>query len=898
MSLPGAGDAIFSAPMNDARAAFHHYTAPPTFRVALAERETLRAALRAAGDRRVVLIGAPAGYGKTWLMGRWYAESRSAGARVAWLGVEQADAAQFLSLAVASLSRAGVDVGRLEALAAQGFADVPVPAATAALAAALAAEPSPLLVFVDDLHRLPREVVHEVLARLIAGTPPSVRFVLSGRDTSALPHAALRARGELFELGAEDLRFAPDEARELLPGLTPGELGRLLERTEGWPVALQLARLWLEARPGRSALLDAFSGRTSEVAGYLTEQVLADLPPDLQRVLGEVAILDALNPELAAAVTGSQDAWRRMLDEGRLEHFLVPLDAERYWFRLHHLLRDYLRARNRERGGDLRPVHARAATWYERHGELPQAVRHAVLADDVPRAAALLQRSGGWEMVLFGGAVRMRELLGLLPPERLAEFPRVQLAQAFLAAKEGDLARGLRLFDAVAAAAPADDPALARDRLVVGQLLGRYADRPVVPGELETLQQAIAALPASDDAARAALLNTACLTALGTGDMHATLAASTRAAREMRRIGSVLGLNYCLLHLGLAQFHLGERREAEATLTEATAMAEENFGADSGLKASADVCLAVALHARGDVAGAAERLGRSLGQIESADGWFDLYAEGYETAIANALAQGDRRGAAELAERMARTAQSRGLLRLERLAEAFRARLARLQGGGTTAAQGIPWGPGGWRDEPSRWREHQAQGLVEVLGALDTGDAARAAPILDDLEEAARSGGRVRDLQRLAALRAAARLALGEGDSAAAEFVTGLEAAVREDDTQFLVDLGPPLLPLLQRAWAWSREHGAGSRLRHVLSQAVTTLLRAREALDAPGVLSGRELEVLVELASGAPNKVIARNLQMTENTVKYHLKNVFQKLRVRHRAEALLAARARGLLP
>jgi LuxR family transcriptional regulator, maltose regulon positive regulatory protein len=895
--------------MNETRAAFHHYTAPPTFRVALAERARLLETLRAAGERRVVLVDAPAGYGKTWLLGRWYAELRAAGVRVAWLGVEQADAAQFLSLTVAGLARAGIDVGRLEALAAQGFSDVPVPAAIRALSTALAPVGLPVVVFVDDLHRLPREVIHDVLARLLVELPPAVRFVISGRDCSLLPRAALRARGELFEIDTEQLRFGTEEARELLPDLAPEALGRLLARTEGWPVALQLARLWLAAKPERSSLLDAFSGRTSEVAEYLTEQVLADLPPDLQQVLADVAILEALNPELVAAVTGSHDAWRRLLEEGRLEHFLVPLDQERYWFRLHHLLLDFLRARHRERGGDLRALHARAVAWFERHGELHEAVRHAVLADDVPRAAALVERTGGWEMVLFGGAVRMRALLGVLPAGRLAEFPRVQLFQAFVITKDGELARGLRLYQQVAAAhGGTADPALARDLLVVGHLIGRYADRPVAAGELDALYREIDALPATDDAARAALLNTACLLALGTGDMPATLAACTRAAREMRRIGSVLGLNYCLLHLGLTQLHLGERREAEATLTEAAAMAEENFGADSGLKAIADVHLALALHARGEVAAAAARLDGSLRQVEAADGWVDLYAEGYGVAIANALARGEPALAADLVERMQRTATARGLLRLERLAQAFRARLALGSAAppGTAGAARLAlaaddaagWQPGRWRDTPSAWREHQAFGLVRVLAALLDHRPADALAVLDDLESAARAGERRRDLRRLAALRAAAHFARAGGTAPVGAFVDELEAAVREDDTQFLVDLGPVLLPLLQKAWSWSREQGTSSRGRHVLATAVTALVRAAEELDAPGVLSARELEVLVELASGAPNKVIARNLNMTENTVKFHLKNVFQKLRVRHRAEALQAARGRGLLP
>jgi LuxR family maltose regulon positive regulatory protein len=886
--------------MNQPAATFQHYTAPPTFRVALAERPSLFAALQARADCRVILVDAPAGYGKTWLLGRWHAETRARGASVAWVGVEQADASQFLALIVAALARAGVNVGRLEAQMEQGFGDVPVAATVGALTAALAAIAGPLVVFVDDLHRLSRDAVQEVLNRLVVEAAPHVRFVLSGRDSGALPRAALRTRGELLELGTEHLRFRADEARDLLPTLSSTQLEQLLERTEGWPVALQLARLWVEARPERSQLLESFSGRTTEVAEYLTEQVLADLPTDLQQVLSEIAILDSLNPQLVTAVTNNASAWRRLLDDGLLEHFLVPLDQERYWFRLHHLLRDFLRARHRERGDDLRELHARAAGWFERDGELQQAVRHSVLAQDVPRAASLVERTGGWQMVLFGGTVRMRALLSVLPAGQLAEFPRVQLYQAFLAAKDGDLARGVRMYESVAARhSGTSDPALSRDLLVIRNLLGRYADWRVGPGDLEELYRGIDALPVADDVTRATLLTTACLVALAIGDMAVTLEACHRAVRQMRRIGSVIGVNYCLLHLGLALLHSGERREAEATLQEAAAMAEENFGVDSGLKAIADVYLALALHARGDVAGAAARLDVSLKQVETADSWLDLYAEGYEVAIANALARGDPRQAAEFVDRMLRTARSRELSRLEELARAFRARLDQHASSALAPLDEPPaWPTGRWRELPSAWREHHAAGLARILRALRLQHASQALEVIDDLEAAASFGHRQRHLWILSTVRAAALLQQGSGDEAIAEFVRAIEPAVREDDTRFLVDLGPALLPMLQRAWAWSRENGASSRLRHVLADAVTTLARASDDHGTASVLSARELEVLVELARGAPNKVIARNLHMTENTVKFHLKNVFQKLQVRYRAEALQAARTRGLLP
>lgn len=888
----------------------HTFLAPPTFRVALAERERLLGLVRAGANCRVVLLDAPAGYGKTWLLGRRYAELRASGARVAWLGIEEADAAQFLTMLADSLSRAGFGTASLEAMAAQGFADVPLQRGVRALSSAIGTSDVPLTVFVDDIHRLDKSATHDVLARLVAESPPSTRFLLSGRESTGIPRAALRARGELCELGVDELRFAHDEAHALLPGLGAPQLEQLLTKTEGWPVALQLARLWLDSRPERSMLLDTFSGRTVEVAEYLAEQVLGDLSTDLMTILSDISILDALNPDLVAAVTDSQQTWGRLLADRRLEHFLVPLDEERYWFRLHHLLLDYLRARRRDSGIEGRELHARATLWFERIGRVREAVRHAVYADDIPRAAALIERTGGWELVLFGGTSLMRALLGSLPLDRVREFPRVRLYRAYLYAKDGDLDRGIRLYQEVRAAVDNEAAGpLQRDLLMVGVLISLYADRVVGPDDLQTLLRNYDTLPANDDVGRAVLLNAACLLAFSMGAMSEALDLCRRAVREMRRIGSVLGTNYCLFHLGLAQMHLCERREAEATFREAAAQAEENFGADSGLKGIADVYLSLALHARGDVSAAAELLTASLGQVEAADGWFDLYAEVYDIASANAVARGDQSAATAMIDRMLQTALRRGLVRLERLALARKAEIAELLllRTGTTdvvlrprpigPGSELEWRAGAWRIKPSGWREHHALGVVQVLKTLSAGQPVEALPILDDLEEAAKTGDRRRHLRVIGALRASVILKMGDTEKAVATFTALLDAAVSEDDTQFLIDFGPALLPLLQRAWASSRSNGGSSRVRQVLGESVTTLGRLVTAHGDNGSLSARELEVLVELASGAPNKVIARNLQMTENTVKYHLKRVFQKLRVGHRAEALQAARSRGLL-
>ena len=229
---------------------------------------------------------------------------------------------------------------------------------------------------------------------------------------------------------------------------------------------------------------------------------------------------------------------------------------------------------------------------------------------------------------------------------------------------------------------------------------------------------------------------------------------------------------------------------------------------------------------------AAQLLEGALGHVETTDGWLDLYAEGYEAAIANALARGETARAGDLIARMKRTAAARGLPRLDALARAFKARLA-----GTSGSTTPDWQAGWWKSRPTIWREHHAAGILLVQRALAEHRGNDALTILDDLEASARSADRHRQLRQLAVLRAAALHQQGDEIAALAGLVTVLEAAAREDDTQFLVDLGPTVLPLLQRAWSWSREHWPGASGRQVLATAVTTLVRASEALDAPGDL-------------------------------------------------------------
>lgn len=878
---------------------------PPTYRVALMPTPALERLKVEGAAFKVVMVTAPAGYGKTALLAQWRDILRAAGMRTAWMSItgDQKEPAQLLTYLATSLIEAGIDIGPVEKLAEQWFADVPIAAAVATLVAQLSRLTLPLVLLIDDVHQLPRATVELIFGPLLQPGLETVHVVISGRSRPALPLAGLRSRGEVLEFESDTLRFGLPEIDTLFPDLTATQRELLNTRTRGWPVALQLARLWLTARPERVSLIAGFSGHTFEVAEYLTEQVLSDLPAAVRFTLESTAPLDQICAGLVEAVTESADAWNALITLPSVAPLIVPLDDQREWYRLHPLLSDYLKDQLKQHNPRLASsCNARASHWFEAQGDILSAVRHAASAGDIDRAVRLIERTGGWELILFGGAGLMRALLAEIPANRLRAYPRVELFRAFLDAKEGTMldareryeeARGNASRDGV----PSVSTPLGRDLHIVGHLLARYEDRPVAAGALETLYREIGELAAEDGVGRATLLNASCLVGFALGDMAAAYEACDRAVREMRTLGSVLGLNYCAMHLGLASFHLGHRRKAEAAFREALELAEENFGADSGLRAVADIHLAVALQARGDIAGASQLFTRSLEHIEAYDGWLDIYADGYRAAINTALSCGNLQQAEGLLKRASTTALRRRLTRLDGLNRAHRVRLHIRAGELDDARASVLWPA---REAPTHWREYHAMGVAVAELEIASGNPQAALRMLPALADAALQGQRAREGMSVAFLNAAARFGAGDREEAAAMLAQLLETALREDDTEFLIESGPLAAPLLQYTRQWARDQSANPLVRQALNNALgrlTHLVPSIYGLGAP-ILSGRELEVLAELARQSSNKVIARALQMTENTVKFHLKNIFQKLDIRHRSEAVKAARERGLIP
>src|SRR5215207_1182437 len=344
--------------------------------------------------RRLTLISAAAGFGKTTLLGEWVAGS---GRPAAWLSLDDGDSdpARFMAYLVAALQT--IDVGK----GISGMLDSPQPLPTEAILTILINEitavPDDFVLVLDDYHVIDAEAVDDALAFLLEHLPAQMHLVIATREDPRLPLPRLRARGQLTELRAADLRFTSSEAAEFLNrvmslDLSAGEIAAVEGRTEGWIAGLQLAALSMRGREDLPAFIEAFAGDNRYVLDYLVEEVLQRQPARVRSFLLQTSILDRLSGPLCDAVTDQEESGALLgaLERGNL--FVVPLDDTRLWFRYHHLFADVLQAHlMAEQPDQVSTLHRRASEWFEHNGSAADAIRHALAAEDFGRAADLVE---------------------------------------------------------------------------------------------------------------------------------------------------------------------------------------------------------------------------------------------------------------------------------------------------------------------------------------------------------------------------------------------------------------------------------------------------------------------------------------------------------------------------
>ena len=409
----------------------------PRSRRGLVPRPRLSERLDRGAASKLMLVSAPAGFGKTTLLTEWLAAGPAAPADerlAAWLSLDRGDndPVSFWTYVIAALRTVASGVGENALALLHAPQPPPIETVLTELLNELGAVAGDIVLVLDDYHVVDALDVQDGMAFLLDHLPPWLHVVIASRTDPALPLARLRARGELVETRAAELRFTPDEAAAYLNEmmglqLTARDVAALEGRTEGWIAALQLAALSMQGRDNIAGFIAGFAGDDRYVVDYLAEEVLQRQPEHVQHFLLQTSILERLSGPLCDAVTGQGGgkAMLEALERGNL--FLVPLDDRRQWYRYHHLFADVLQARLLdEQPGQVPDLHRRASAWYEQNGEPSVAIGHALAAEDFERAADLAELAipamrrtrqeatvRGWLEVIPDEVVRVRPVLSV-----------------------------------------------------------------------------------------------------------------------------------------------------------------------------------------------------------------------------------------------------------------------------------------------------------------------------------------------------------------------------------------------------------------------------------------------------------------------------------------------------
>ncbi len=612
----------------------------PQVRRGLVPRPRLCGRLDRGTALKLTLVSAPAGFGKTTLLSEWLAAGpggAGGGRRVAWLSLDRADndPVSFWTYLIAALRTAAAGIGENALALLQAPAPPPVQTVLTVLLNDLGSLAGEIVLVLDDYHLIDAGEVQDAMAFLLGHLPAGLHLVIAGRADPALPLAGLRARGELAEIRAAELRFTPGEAAAYLNevmglALTPQDVAALEGRTEGWIAALQLAALSMQGRADPAGFIAGFAGDDRYVVDYLAEEVLQRQPGHVQAFLLQTSVLGRLSGPLCDAVTGHEGghAMLAALDRGNL--FLVPLDDRRQWYRYHQLFADVLQARLLdEQPAQVPGLHRRASTWYQHHGQPAPAISHALAAGDYQQAADLVELETP-AMSKTRQEATVHGWLKALPDEVISVRPVLSVAFAWVLLSIGEF-DGVedRLRDAERWLGAAADSGAGSPSPPTRMVVANQEEYRSIPGTIELYRAALAlargeplgtisharrALELSSEgehrwrAAASGLLGLAFWT---TGDLEAGHAAYAECAAGLRRAGHIADIFGCAVALADIRITQGRLGAAMRTYEQALQGASEPGG--PVLRGTADMYVGMSeIHReRDDLQAAAQNLLRS-----------------------------------------------------------------------------------------------------------------------------------------------------------------------------------------------------------------------------------------------------------------------------------------------
>ena len=894
----------------------------PPIRPKLVSRPRLVGRLNAGLDHKLTLVSAPAGFGKTTLVNAWL---RSTDRPFTWVSLDEGDndLIRFLNYLIAAFRQIDDEIGRMVQRLLEAPQLPPVESLLTELINDIVTQSFPFVLVLDDYHTITELGVHEVVNFLLERQPPQMHLVIISRQDPPFPLSRLRGRGQVTEVRQSDLRFTLEEVRTFLSqstglNLETSEVVALDAHTEGWVTGLQMAALALRSRIADdgtdSALrfINSFSGRHHFILDYLTDEVLKHQPKPLYNFLLRTSILERMCGSLCDALTdqAAEDRSTWTSSQQILEHlqhanlFVVPLDDERGWYRYHRLFSELLRARLQEtEPQQVAELHLRAATWYDQNALPAEAIHHALAVPDFDLTADIVERAilkaTTWPSV---NVATFQKWFKVLPDDVVRARPRLRLFASrvfYLAGQREETERILQELEELLI----NNSTIPDAESILGSVVIDRASYAAVRGDvrqaIEFSHQALTRLSENNTMAQMRVSSVLGLAHFRAGDMPEADRAFSQAIAAARTAN--LGFVAVPLVCNLAEVQIvqGQLRQAFQTCQQAMEMSIVD-GAHTAVAGFAGLELSKILYEQNDLSAAERHALESLDLLIQSR-TTDSFGIGHALLARIKQALGDDDGALAAIEQAIQLAQDFGIARVSTLVAAHEARIWLAQGKLDMAAR--------WAHdykqigETEYLREFEDLTLARVLLAQDKPSEALA--LLDALLSSAETAERTGTVIEISVLRALAlrvlsdpSASLGQAPSQALETLKrALQLAEPEGYTRVFIDEGEPMVHLLRQA----TKRGIAPIYVGQLLAALGTKAKDQSAIDMSSLaepLSKREIEVLELLAEGFSNFEIAQRLFISLPTVKSHTRNIYGKLDVHNRKEAVVRARTLGILP
>jgi len=900
----------------------------PPMRPEIVPRPRLIERLNSGLYRKLTLISAPAGFGKTTLVTEWLENLRvgtqseiQAEQKFAWFSLDEGDndLVRFLTYFISALNQikgSEVSFGKGALRMLQSPQTPPTEVILTSLINELAEFTDKLLFVLDDYHLIEAQPIHDALLFLLEYLPPQMHLVIATREDPYLPLSRFRASGQLTELRAADLRFTTSEAAEFLNqvmwlNLSEEDITALEARTEGWIAGLQLAAISMQGQEDVTSFIVSFTGSHRLVLDYLIEEVLERQPANIQSFLQQTAILEKLTGSLCNAITNEDNGQQTLeyLEQANL--FIIPLDDERCWYRYHHLFADLLRQRLRQTQPERLPMlHQKASIWHEQNGIIDEAIEHSLHGKDYVRTSCLIEKHVG-EKYEHTDQTILRRWLAELPEELVITNPNLCILHAWNLFSSGQLDaanQSLQVAEKMLESNADQDVVISPDKDKISdttrmKLLGRIfaiqsfmasysADIPKI---IQCARQALEYLPEQELDWRSSAI-------IALGDAYANngqMVEAYEARSNALMIAKVSGDPYIL---AIINQRLAEILRQQGKLQQVIDICEHQskIADESGISEAAVVGWLFGIW--GEVLAELNDMNRALDKVqkgvELATRGRDLLHEVTSNLylVRVLFSSGDITGAEDVIQSMESTARECEipvwvLLQLS----AWQARIWLAEDKLELASKWAGEHELNIDGDPAYLQEMEYIVFARILIAKGRLDEAER--LLERLLKAAQAGERTTRLIEILLLQAMTYQAQDDIAKAISKLENALSLAEPEGFVRIFVDEGSPMEALLNKI---RPENGRMKKYLRKLRAAFSDKeLHPASPSSQPLIepLSSREIEVLNLIAEGLTNPEIASRLYLSLNTIKVHSRNIYGKLGATNRTQAAAKARELGIL-